>query len=111
MYSWGRSDDFQLGYPLVKEEQTEPKQVQFYANYDQGGELIPGVSIKDAKCTDSYTVALTEQGELFTWGRGTNGHLGNSSEKSEIVPFAVRFNFKEEERKIRQSRNSHVAQA
>jgi alpha-tubulin suppressor-like RCC1 family protein len=110
VYSWGRSDDFQLGYPLMKEEQREPKQVLFYSNYDQG-ELITSISIKDVKCTDSYTVALTEQGELYTWGRGTNGHLGNSSEKSEIVPFAVRFDFREEERKIKQSRNSHAAKA
>ena len=28
-YSWGRAEDFQLGYPVLKEEQMTPRQIHF----------------------------------------------------------------------------------
>jgi alpha-tubulin suppressor-like RCC1 family protein len=68
-----------LGYATLKEEQTEPRQIIFY---DNCGEVVHDISIKDVQCADSYSIALSEQGELFTWGRGTMGHLGNASEIS-----------------------------
>jgi alpha-tubulin suppressor-like RCC1 family protein len=92
-YSWGRSDDFMLGYPTLKEEQAGPRQIIFKT---EEGEPIHDISIRDVHCADSYTLALSEQGEVFTWGRGTMGHLGNSSESSEVLPFRVKFNFKDE---------------
>lgn len=32
------------------------------------------------------------------------GHLGNHSENSEVIPFRVIFNFKDEQRKIKKTR-------
>jgi alpha-tubulin suppressor-like RCC1 family protein len=66
--------------------------------------VIHDISIKEVHCADSYTLALSEMGEVFTWGRGNLGHLGNGSERSEVLPYHVQFNFKEEERKIQQTR-------
>lgn len=61
-------------------------------------------SIRDVHCAESYTVALSEKGEVFTWGRGSMGHLGNGSETSEVTPFRVQFDFKEELKKIKKTR-------
>ena len=40
-----------------------------------------------------FTVALSESGEVYTWGRGSLGKLGNESENSEVYPYKVKFNF------------------
>ena len=101
-YSWGRTDDFQLGYATLKEEQSEPIQIVFYDDY---GEVVHDISIRDVHCADSYTIALSEQGEVFTWGRGIMGHLGNASETSQVVPSRIKFNFKDEQKKIKNSQS------
>lgn len=56
-YSWGRSDDFMLGYPTLKEEQSGPRQIIFH---DEQGELMHDISIREVHCADSYTLALSE---------------------------------------------------
>lgn len=47
------------------------------------------LSMKDVKCAVTYTIALSESGEVFTWGRGSQGKLGNESENSEVYPYKV----------------------
>jgi alpha-tubulin suppressor-like RCC1 family protein len=99
-YSWGRSDDFLLGYPTLKEEQTEPRLIAFLTPQEQP---IHGISIRDVHCTDSYSVALSEQGDVFTWGCGSMGRLGNRSEDTQIYPYQVCFDFKDEQKKIKKT--------
>jgi alpha-tubulin suppressor-like RCC1 family protein len=53
-------------------------------------------------------VALTEQGQVYTWGRGVKGRLANGSESSEVMPFLVKFNFDSEESKIKQTKKKLV---
>ncbi|ETV70836.1 hypothetical protein, variant [Aphanomyces astaci] len=36
-----------------------------------------GVRVQAVDCGDSHTVALSADGEIWTWGRGDNGRLGN----------------------------------
>jgi alpha-tubulin suppressor-like RCC1 family protein len=34
-------------------------------------------SIRDIKIAETYSLALTEDGDVFSWGSGLNGHLGH----------------------------------
>jgi alpha-tubulin suppressor-like RCC1 family protein len=60
------------------------------------------VSIRDVVCSKSYTLALSEDGKVYAWGRGTHGHLGNGSEQSQTDPGLIKFDFRDEQKKIRQ---------
>jgi alpha-tubulin suppressor-like RCC1 family protein len=41
------------------------------------------------ECGGSYTVGLTKNGQVFTWGVNRSGQLGHSDEKERIVPKKV----------------------
>ena len=40
-------------------------------------------------CGANHTAALTEKGQLFTWGCAVNGRLGHGDEKDQWVPKVV----------------------
>jgi alpha-tubulin suppressor-like RCC1 family protein len=46
-------------------------------------------------------LALSEEGNLYSWGSGINGHLGLGDETSRIQPEQVLFNFKDEFKRIK----------
>ena len=89
-YSWGRSDDFQLGYPMLAEEKRKPKRINF-DEQDKASDSIKEtltsavfdpVSIRDVVCSQSFSLALSEDGKVYSWGRGSQGHLGCGSDAS-----------------------------
>ena len=47
------------------------------------------VKIVQVECGDSHVVALTEDGQVFTWGCGEHGRLGLGSEDDVSVPRPV----------------------
>jgi hypothetical protein len=75
-YSWGRNDDFQLGYPTLADDKKTPKRIMFA----QSESKFDQVSIRDITSASTYTLALSEDGTVYSWGRGHNGHLGNGDE-------------------------------
>lgn len=41
---------------------------------------VPGLASKvvvNVACGSSYSAAVTDEGELYTWGSGENGRLGH----------------------------------
>ena len=98
-YSWGRSDDFQLGYPHLREEQNRPKKINFSLE-----RAFDNVSIKDIVSADSFSLALSEDGKVYSWGRGSMGRLGHGDEKSLQTPHEINFDFRKDEKMIKDSR-------
>lgn len=45
--------------------------------------------IKQVECGFSHTVALTEDGEVFTWGEGKQGALGHGDWENIHLPKKV----------------------
>ena len=41
------------------------------------------------ECGEEYTVGLTKNGEVYSWGRNGNGQLGHGDEKARSVPTKV----------------------
>jgi len=52
-------------------------------------------------------LAITEDGLLFSWGSGINGHLGLGDENSRIQPEQVIIDLKDEEKRIRKLKKKH----
>ena len=93
-YSWGHSDEYLLGYTQLNNERRYPKKIGFPSES----------SIKDVKVSSTHCLALSEDGTLYSWGNGVNGHLGHGDECTRVEPEAVAFNFAEDERKLRKIR-------
>ena len=55
----------------------------------------------DLKSSDSYSLALSETGDVYSWGRGHLGHLGTGDEQSRVEPYKIVFDFKDEKKKIK----------
>ena len=65
------------------------------------------MSIKDIKVSNSFTLALSEEGRVYSWGNGMNGHLGGGDERSRISPSEVLVDLKDEVKKIRKLKKKH----
>jgi len=64
-------------------------------------------SIKDIKVANSFSLALSEEGRLYSWGVGMNGHLGSGDTSTRIIPNEVAIDFKEEVKKLKGLKKKH----
>lgn len=78
VYSWGANDLGQLG-----DGSTTATQSVRHVN------LPSGVQIDAVAAGNRYALALSSKGQVYAWGRGSSGQLGNGSTKSESTPVAV----------------------
>ncbi|XP_035698278.1 serine/threonine-protein kinase Nek8-like isoform X2 [Branchiostoma floridae] len=72
-YTFGANNFNQLGY------QKDSK--------DRRPQLVPAledVCISMVECGDTFTVAITTEGEVYTWGKGSRGRLGRREENTKI---------------------------
>lgn len=91
IFCWGRGEDGQLGLGDTA-DQSAPVRVEF---------LPPSKVVVQVACGSGHTVALTDEGSVYTWGRGDDGRLGHGDHGWKYVPYPV-LAFKEK-------RISHVA--
>jgi len=47
---------------------------------------LASVRVTGVACASWHTVAISNMGEIFTWGDGSNGKLGHGDENEELVP-------------------------
>jgi len=52
-------------------------------------DALRGRAIVRVACGDTHTLAVTEGGELYSFGRNTNGQLGHGSTDDSLVPRLV----------------------
>nr|XP_022328228.1 E3 ubiquitin-protein ligase HERC2-like isoform X2 [Crassostrea virginica] len=68
VYSWGKGDNFRLGHG-TEDHVRHPKQIEGLASK----------RVKDISIGSLHCMAVTEDGELYGWGRNEQGQLGNAS--------------------------------
>ncbi|XP_061183765.1 E3 ubiquitin-protein ligase HERC2-like isoform X1 [Saccostrea echinata] len=68
VYSWGKGDNFRLGHG-TEDHVRHPKQI----------EALSSKKVKDIAIGSLHCMAVTEDGELYGWGRNEQGQLGNPS--------------------------------
>lgn len=73
MYTWGANDKFQLGRTAqgLSDVDTKPGMVTTIKKQD--GKLMPCIQIA---CGSHHTLALTIEGQIYSWGCGKSGQLG-----------------------------------
>ncbi|DAZ94414.1 TPA: hypothetical protein N0F65_003443 [Lagenidium giganteum] len=78
VYSWGRGEDGQLGLGDTS-DQHRPVLI----------EALQERRIVQIACGSGHTVVLTDDGEVYTWGRGDDGRLGHGDNGWKFVPRMV----------------------
>ena len=78
VYCFGNGDNGQLGHGDMEDVLT-PKQVV----------ALEDTLISQVACGLHFTMALTSDGQLYTWGNGEDGCLGHGSEASYMSPVLV----------------------
>lgn len=77
LYTWGAGTNGKLGHG-DEENRNVPTKV----------EALSGIIVRaEAGC--DHTVAVTNRGELYTWGQGESGRLGHGSTSNERLPRRV----------------------
>ncbi|CAG7818352.1 unnamed protein product [Allacma fusca] len=78
VFSWGCGDGGRLGHGDTN-SRDEPTLVQ----------SLVGKNVVQISCGSTYSAAITDTGELYTWGRGTYGRLGHGNSDDQNAPYQV----------------------
>lgn len=76
VYAWGSASCGRLGLPnvkgMLKDQAGEP-----YQPSPRLVEAFSGIEVVQCAAADSYSFAVSSQGELYSWGNGARGRLGH----------------------------------
>ncbi|WRX19967.1 Regulator of chromosome condensation [Theobroma cacao] len=90
LQAWGYNEYGQLGRGITCEGLQRARMISAYAKFlDEAPELV---KITQVSCGEYHTAAISEKGEVYTWGLGNMGQLGHSSLQSgdkELLPRRV----------------------
>lgn len=81
VYTFGSNEDGQLGRE-TKEDNAEPKKlnIEFEEPYEK---------IVDVSASTNYCLALTNKGNVYSWGRNGSGQLGIGNKDTQTKPVKV----------------------
>ncbi|KAG0463276.1 hypothetical protein HPP92_019345 [Vanilla planifolia] len=87
LQAWGYNEYGQLGRGFTCEGLQEPRILNAFGKFlDEAPEFV---SIIKVSCGEYHTAAISENGELYTWGLGTMGQLGHCTLQygdKELIP-------------------------
>ncbi|XP_020272328.1 ultraviolet-B receptor UVR8, partial [Asparagus officinalis] len=90
LQAWGYNEYGQLGRGITCEGLQGARILNSFAKFlDEAPELV---KITQVSCGEYHTAALSENGEVYTWGLGSMGQLGHCSLQScdkELIPRRV----------------------
>lgn len=81
VYTWGCGSDGQCGHSVFRDV-VRPKLV----------EHLVGKFVIDVKCGHNFTMVMTSNHEVYSWGNNTYGQLGNNGNGKSEVPVKVIIN-------------------
>jgi len=82
LWAWGDNANGQLGIGGLKQVQIEPALVE-------AKDVVGGSLVCMAACGEDHTLIVTEEGTLWTCGKGENGALGHNDINDWQVPTLV----------------------
>ncbi|CAH1419641.1 unnamed protein product [Lactuca virosa] len=90
LQAWGYNEYGQLGRGVTCEGLQKARIINAYAKFlDEAPELV---KITQVSCGEYHSAAISEDGEVYTWGLGSMGQLGHyslQSEDKELIPRRV----------------------
>jgi uncharacterized repeat protein (TIGR02543 family) len=84
VYGWGQNQNGKLGDGSTI-FRTSPVKVNFT-------DLSPGEHVLSIKSGNLHSIALTNQGKIFSWGDGSSGALGTGGTTSRLIPTVTPIN-------------------
>lgn len=84
VYGWGQNQNGKLGDDSTI-FRTSPVKVNFT-------DLSPGEHVLSIKSGNLHSIALTNQGKIFSWGDGSSGALGTGGTTSRLIPTVTPIN-------------------
>lgn len=82
VYSWGEGLEGRLGHKN-EERYPHPKLIEYFQNND--------IKIEEISTKGGHNLALSEDGDLYSWGYGSDGRLGNQSNDNQYIPKKIEF--------------------
>ena len=79
VFTWGRGQSGQLGSGHIIAEDSPAKV----------STNLEGYFIIDASCGETHSAALSDKGDMFTWGSGNLGQLGHGDMLRQSLPLRV----------------------
>jgi E3 ubiquitin-protein ligase HERC3 len=79
LYAWGRGYEGQLGIRSSIETVSIPKYI----------DSLFRKRIVEIACGSRHSLAIDENGDLYTWGEARCGQLGHGKQRSQIFPTKV----------------------
>eukprot|EP00118_Oscarella_pearsei_P003622 m.15097 g.15097 ORF g.15097 m.15097 type:complete len:179 (+) comp26177_c0_seq2:98-634(+) len=83
LLSWGGGEFGQHGHGRMADVAISEAEVEFF---NQAGCKVKGIA-----CGASHSAIVTENNEIFAWGNGNSGQLGNDDRKNHGTPQRIRF--------------------
>ncbi len=88
LYAMGRGDSGQLGLSASKEDKPKFAAASFLP------QRIPqqrfgGSAVVQVAGAGAFSLAVTADGNVWSWGYGDMGQLGNGTDQDEVLPFNV----------------------
>ncbi|KAL2519427.1 Regulator of chromosome condensation (RCC1) family protein [Abeliophyllum distichum] len=80
IWSWGAGTEGQLGTGRLQDEHT-PQLLHSFSSF---------APISSLSCGGAHVIALTPDGRVLTWGRGTSGQLGHGEMVNSLQPKPVK---------------------
>ena len=76
IFSWGSAQGGQLGLSLNELESYPGFKNNYYISYPIPISLPDNSNIIKISCGEAHSLALTNEGKVYSWGFGSNGQLG-----------------------------------
>jgi len=86
LYAWGRNNQGQLGRNNTTNASVP---VKISGGVISGSPLVAGVKIVQIAAGDEHSMAIDDQGNLYTWGNGAYGRLGRGNTTNSNVPVKI----------------------
>ncbi|XP_028404721.1 serine/threonine-protein kinase Nek8-like isoform X2 [Dendronephthya gigantea] len=99
VYACGSNSFGQLGLSKLNVSDSNPRLVK----------SLEEKNVSHIACGDAFTVAVTADNEIYTWGKGARGRLGTGSEDNTHEPTLVKFQEKLRVISISSNRGTTVA--
>lgn len=82
-YTWGIYLKGNLGYEDDTQNTIQPKPVDYFVKNN--------IRIKQISTGASHNLALSEEGDLYSWGAGGSGQLGHLDDLDRTIPTKVKY--------------------
>lgn len=78
VYSWGKGDTHRLGHAS-----------EVHIRFPKLIEALNGKCVREIAVGSGHVLALTEDGEVYGWGRNDNGQVGETTGPSVLEPTLI----------------------